>query len=212
MDKKQAVYESLRFRIIKNDLRPGEVLNEKRLMAHYKIGRTPLREILLHLQRDRLIQTIPRQGTLVAAMEFRELREIVEVRTALETLVARLSVRNIRPDGIRRIRELLETIRGVEAERPPDTLERLTRLDLAFHDALYDAAGNRRLKDILLDLQREMARFWFQMGLGESDLLGQLRELDDIVQGLEDGDAERVRAALDAHIRLYVTNIREEIL
>jgi DNA-binding GntR family transcriptional regulator len=212
VDKKQAVYESLRFRIINNDLRPGEPLNEKQLMARYKIGRTPLREIFLHLQRDKLIQMIPRLGTLVTTMELREVREIIDIRKALEALVAQLAVQHIEAAQIHCIREISEKIRELEKTRPPDTLERLTRLDLDFHSILYDSTRNRRLKEILLEQQSLMARFWFQLGIGEEDFFGQMTALDTIVRGLEEGDVVRVQKALEDHIRLYITKVREEIL
>jgi DNA-binding GntR family transcriptional regulator len=66
---KEQVYQHVKYRIITQDLKPGQQLNEKDLMKRYAIGRTPLREILIDLQHDGLIQRFPRSGTIVAPMD-----------------------------------------------------------------------------------------------------------------------------------------------
>lgn len=212
MDKKQTVYESLRFKIIHNDLRPGDVLNEKKLMAQYKIGRTPLREILLELKRDKLVNMIPRLGTLVTTMEIAELREIIEIRKALEALVAQLATQYIKDDQIQQIKTLVVKVRNLKEKRPSDTAEKLTQYDLEFHHILYDATHNQRLKEILLEQQSLMARFWFQLEIREEDFFSQMIKLDDVIQGLEERNATKVQQALEDHIHLYITKVKEEIL
>ena len=212
MDKKQAVYESLRFKIIHNDLRPGEVLNEKELMAKYQIGRTPLREILLELKRDKLVNMIPRLGTLVTNMEITELREIIEIRKALEALVAQLATDYIEQDQIDQIKVLVGKIRDLKQNRPSNTAEKLTQYDLEFHHILYDATRNQRLKEILLEHQSLMARFWFQLDIREEDFFSQMIKLDDVIRGLEERNVAKVQQALEDHIHLYINKVREEIL
>lgn len=211
MDKKRIVYESLRFKIIHNDLRPGEVLNEKKLMALYKIGRTPLREIFLNLKRDKLIHMIPRLGTMVTTMEISEIREIIDIRKALEALVAQLAVQHIDTVQILKIKALLEKTRKLEKTNPPDTLEKLSQYDLDFHNILYDAAKNQHLKEILIEQQSLMARFWFQLEMKEEDFFSQMIRLERVVQGLEERDVSMVQKALEDHIQLYITKVRKEI-
>ncbi len=212
MDKKQTVYESIKFKIIHNDLRPSEVLNEKELMAQYKIGRTPLREILLELKHDKLVTMIPRVGTLVTTMDISDLREIIEIRKNLEALVAQLAIRYIDADQIERIKKLVINVRELKKNRPPDTAEKLTQYDLEFHHILYDAAGNQRLKELLLEQQHLMARFWFQLEIQEEDFFSQMIKLDDVIRSLEERDVTKLRQALDDHIHLYISKVREEIL
>lgn len=59
-------------------------------MAQYNIGRTPLREIFTELQREELIQRFPRSGTIVAPMDFNQLKEATEIRIPLEGVVGEL--------------------------------------------------------------------------------------------------------------------------
>ena len=80
---KDSTYQSIRLRIITHNLRPGGLLNEKELMREYKIGRSPLRDILIELQRDGLIQRFPRSGTLITLMDLDLFREVMEIRMNL---------------------------------------------------------------------------------------------------------------------------------
>ncbi len=92
---KDQTYKNIRYRIITQDLSPGHVLKEKQLMQYYNIGRTPMRDIFQQLKNDGLVQIIPQSGTLVAPLDFREFRQIIEVRTALEGLAGTLAAKNI---------------------------------------------------------------------------------------------------------------------
>jgi DNA-binding GntR family transcriptional regulator len=83
MDKNE-VYEEMRFQIISNAIQPGKILNEKDLMEQFGIGRTPLRDVLLKLETEELINALPRHGHMVMPMDVSEVRELVELRRELE--------------------------------------------------------------------------------------------------------------------------------
>lgn len=212
MDKKKTVHDALRFRIINNELPAGEFLSEKQLMAKYKIGRTPLREVFLMLQRDRLIQMIPRLGTVVTTLDIQDVREAIDIRKNLETLVAKLVATQISDARIDDLKSILADVDRLRKDPPPDTMEQLSRYDLRFHTILYDATGNRRLKEILIEEQSIMGRFWFQLGMGQTEFFGHFDDLDDVIRGLEEKNAEKVDAALQHHIRCYIDRVRQEIL
>jgi len=211
MDKKQEVHESLRFKIIYNVYQPGEVLNEKKLMAQYKIGRTPLREILLNLKRDNLINMLPRLGTIVTSIEISDLRDVIDIRMNLEALVARLATKNIKKVQIQQIKELIEDVKKLQKSKSSNTHEKLTQYDLNFHSILYDAARNKRLNEILIEQQQLMARFWFQLDMKEEDFFSQMLKLDTVVEGLEERNVAKVQKALEDHIQIYISRVKEEI-
>lgn len=212
MDKKKTVYDALRFRIINNELSAGAFLNEKQLMGKYKIGRTPLREVFLMLQRDRLIQMIPRLGTVVTTLDIQDVREAIDIRKNLESLVARLATQRITPEQAGELRRILTEVDRLRAAPPPDVMEQLSQYDLKFHTILYDAAQNRRLKEILVEEQNIMSRFWFQLGLGQTELFGHFDDLGAVVCAIEEKNADKVDAALQHHINCYIDRVRQEIL
>ena len=111
---KEDVYKNLKYRIIMKQLEPGSVMNEKSLMEEYGIGRTPLREIFIRLQNEGLIQRFPRSGTIVAPMDFNQLKEITAIRIPLEGVVGELVVDRISEKQIGRLKEIFKKVEDVE--------------------------------------------------------------------------------------------------
>lgn len=209
---KQKIYETIRFQIIKNDLKPGEFLNEKKLMTQFKIGRTPLREIFQQLQRDKLINMIPRQGTVVTPIDFKDLREIVEIRRGLEALVGQLAVIRMKTEHIDYLKEILKKAATSYNQDDDATLLEIAGYDMAFHDCMLEAINNTRLKEMLYEQHNAMGRLGFQMGLNKEDFHAQLMQLQDVVTGLEEKNIEKVQKALQIHLDWYVEKIKRSIL
>lgn len=99
--KKEDAYETLRLRIVTNRVTPGEILNEKDLMAVLEIGRSPLREVLFRLQEQNLIKPLPRLGYLVTTLDLSEMRELIELRRELEGFAGQLAAGMDQPQGLR---------------------------------------------------------------------------------------------------------------
>ena len=97
--KKEDAYETLRLRIVTNRVTPGEILNEKDLMAALEIGRSPLREALFRLQEENLVKPMPRLGYLVTTLDLSEMRELIELRRELEGFAGQLAAERISRKG-----------------------------------------------------------------------------------------------------------------
>lgn len=209
---KQKVYETLRFQLIKNELVAGEFLNEKKLMSQFKIGRTPLREVFLWLQRDKLIKMIPRQGTLVTPIDFKDLREMVEIRRGLETVVGQLAVKRIKKEHIDHLKKILKKATKSQDNESSCSLMELSNLDMEFHNCILDAIQNTRLKEMLYEQQSAMGRLGFHLGLKREDFVSQFKQLEDVVIALEEKNVEKVQTALQIHLDWYINKIKSDIL
>ncbi len=84
-------YTAVRDMIVSLELRPGAVIDERSLMDHLQIGRTPLREAVRRLAQERLVEVFPRRGTFVTSVEIRDLASLAEVRLVLESHAAALA-------------------------------------------------------------------------------------------------------------------------
>ena len=100
-------YTAFKHDIITSKLRPGELLKEKQIMQDYGIGRLPMREIMVRLQQENLIETIPRMGTGVTRLDIKHMRDVVELRLELECVGAKLAAENVLCYVLLRILELL---------------------------------------------------------------------------------------------------------
>jgi DNA-binding GntR family transcriptional regulator len=208
---KEEAYEELRVRIVTNTVAPGEILNEKDLMAQLAIGRSPLREILFRLQEENLIKPLPRLGYMVTTLDIFDVRDLVELRRELEGYAGYLAARRITADQLEALRSI---IREGEAETAgvPDVSNITEYFDTRFHSLLYQAAGNQKLVKVLQDLHIVMLRIWFHVGLDAIGFAHQAQNLYRVLEALEQKDPDKARAAMEDHVDQYAAQVKEKFL
>ena len=208
---KEEAYEELRVRIITNRVAPGEILNEKDLMAQLAIGRSPLREILFRLQEENLIKPLPRLGYMVTTVDIFEVRELVELRRELEGYAGYLAAQRITTGQLEDLRTIIREAETETAETP-DVSNITEYFDTRFHSLLYQAAGNKKLVKILQDLHIVMLRIWFHVGLDAIGFADQAQNLYKVLEALEQKDQEKARTAMEDHVDLYAAQVKEKFL
>jgi DNA-binding GntR family transcriptional regulator len=208
---KEEAYEELRVRIVTNGVAPGEILNEKDLMAQLAIGRSPLREILFRLQEENLIKPLPRLGYMVTTLDIFEVRELVELRRELEGYAGYLAAQRITPEQLDGLRTI---IREAEAEttETQDVSNITEYFDTRFHSLLYQAAQNQKLVKILEDLHIVMLRIWFHVGLDAIGFAHQAQNFYTVLEALEQKDSEKARTAMEDHVDQYAAQVKEKFL
>ena len=199
MSRKNKIYESLRQRIITNNLRSGQQLYEKELMEEYGIGRTPLREIFHDLQREGLIEIVPKLGTRVVSMDLKMLRETVQLRRELEGLAAELATPNITPDRLAKFRELLDSARKIE-ENDQAALIKMSAIDNKIHQIIYEAADNEQLNVFIQVLLDKMTMYWFQVGFSAMEFHEQFEELELLYRAMSSRNAAEAKEIMKRHI------------
>jgi DNA-binding GntR family transcriptional regulator len=202
---KEQVYRSLKHKIVVQDMKPGARLNEKAIMQEYSIGKTPLREIFLRLQRDGLIRRFPRSGPIVAPIDFKELRDAAEIRLALEGLVGTLACRRITPAILVRMRELIAVM---ESRLRDGASEEFIAAETSLHSILYDMTDNDKLKTIIAEQHNLFARLWFSVEQTGLDLAGQIEDWRDLCNALAARDEFRACEASLKHFRTSYNHLR----
>lgn len=211
MASKQEVYEDLQHRIIINEIGPGVKLNEKGLMGHYDIGRTPLREIFRELQRDGLIEIIPKLGTRVISSDIHELKKTVQVRRRLEGLVGQLAVENITKEQLTALQKMVRKSQELDPD-DDGSLETLTRYDVEIHEVLYASTHNEVLSGIISQLQKRMSKFWHQMGFTFEEFVDEIEDFINVLNAIEEKDAGKATKALETHMDRFVKKVKDRIL
>ena len=209
--KKDEAYETLRVQIVTNQLEPGEILNEKDLMAQLSIGRSPLREVLFRLQEENMIKPMPRLGYMVTPLNIAEVRDLVELRRELEGFAGKLAAQRITPRQLEELRSLFS-----EAENAPADNDSITSIseyfDTRFHDLLYQAAGNHQLVKTLQDLHIKMLRLWFHVGLGAIGFGQEAQNLYEVLEALEEKDPDKACAAMEAHVDIFAAQVKDKFI
>lgn len=150
---REIVLEALREAIVNGVLIPGERLMEIQLAEEMGVSRTPVREAIRKLELEGFVVMIPRKGAYVAGVSFKDVKDVFEIRAALEGLAAGLAAEKITQEEI----EQME--RALHYEREPDSLEEMVQSDTDFHALLYKASRNERLINILANLREQIERF-----------------------------------------------------
>jgi len=197
-------YHAIREMIVSVELRPGAVIDERGLMDRLGIGRTPTREALRRLSQERLVEVYPRRGMFVTSVEIRDLASLAEVRSALESHVARLAAERATDDD----RSALETLLGELGGRSEPDVRELMALDERIHRQVYRAAHNPFLESTLEEYYVLALRIWYlaldqARGL-EQAVLGH-REL---LEAIRDGDADRAEETMRRHVLEFEESMR----
>lgn len=200
---KQTAYENLRYRIITQQLAPGEQLKDKEIMEHYGIGRTPLREVFLELQNEGLIKRVPRSGTWVAPMDLHFLKQVTEIRVGLESIAGEYAAERITNEQLAELELILDKVSAIETHDNSNHEELLT-YESAFHDVIYASTGNPQLEKLLHNYQSVGARFWHYLVFSREQMAEQFESHRQMFDALKKGDKNVCRAICDAHIRQYI--------
>ena len=199
-------YYRLRELIVTLELPPGSFVNERELMARLGLGRTPVREALRALARERLVEVYPRRGIFVAGVDVRDLAALSESRLVLETAAARLAAERATPADREETAALLE-----ELARTADEHEerRLIDLDQRIHRHVYRCAHNRFLEATLNEHYVLSLRIWFlALDRVTARLDEAVHEHRALLEAIRDGDGRGAEAAMRAHVLGFERAIR----
>lgn len=139
----ERTYLAMKHMILENELRPGEFVLQEELAERLGVSRTPIREALMRLAREGLIEVRPRHGMQVLPVSTSAIREIYDVLTALEARAARIVAARGGSETV--LAELDQAVRDMDAALEADDLSEWAAADDRFHRALVAASGNQRL-------------------------------------------------------------------
>ena len=149
---RQNVVPEIRESILTGRLRPGAKIIESRLATTLGVSRTPLREALLHLEREGLVRSDMRRGFTVEPLSAREVRETYPLLAVLECHAVRTSGRFLAP--------LFPTLERVNAQfRRARSANQALELDTRWHDTLISPSNNSRLASLIASLRRAIRRY-----------------------------------------------------
>ena len=140
------------------ELPPGGAVSEAILSERLGIGRTPIREALQRLARERLVQILPRRGVIVSDINVKAQLRLLEVRREIERLVARSAARRATPEERSRFAELAKAFE--RAARTGDDVAFL-RIDREFNELCLETARNEFATTAMQLMASLSRRFWY---------------------------------------------------
>ena len=201
----ERAYHAIREMIVSLELRPGAVIDERRLMEELGIGRTPIREALRRLAQERLVEVYPRRGMFVTSVEIRDLASLAEVRSVLESSAARLAAERATVDDREAVAELLD-----ELDRHAELDQReLMALDERIHRQVYRAAHNQFLEASLEEYYVLALRIWYLALDRARELEQAVLDHREILEAIHNGDADCAEASMRRHVVEFEEAMRQ---
>jgi phosphonate utilization transcriptional regulator len=189
----QAEIEQL---ILSGDIAVGQRVNEVELAERFGTSRGPVREALRALEECGLVRSEKNRGVFVREISVQEADEIYDVREVLDELIGRRLAEKISPPQLEALKALLAEM---DAAMAAQDVAKYHALNLEFHDALVEFAGNTRLADTYRRLTKELLLFRLR-GLQEGGGFAVSNaEHKAIVKAIASRDPERAGRVLRAH-------------
>ncbi len=206
--KGNAVYHLLKTAIILRDLKPGESIGEQAIAARMGCSQGTVREALLRLQEDGLVQRRGYRGTFVSETTIEEAAEMAAIRIRLESIAIRKAVETHGPVERGKLLDILE--RMEEANKEGDSYA-LSELDRMFHLTLFDASGMPTLEPVLSRCALHMHRYTFANNPKKKGL-SPMKAHSDIIEALDSGNADKAADAVTRHIEAVLERWSPQLL
>jgi DNA-binding GntR family transcriptional regulator len=142
------VYEAVRAAIASGELTPGSLYSVNTIAERLSVSRTPVREALLKLEDQGMVQFERNKGARILETSVPDLLELFSLRILLETASAYRAAQNAKPADIERLRKLLKSADDAYRKYPTGTRKHLEP-DAGFHKEIAVISGSRRMADIL---------------------------------------------------------------
>ncbi len=182
-----AAYAQIRQRILDNVWPPGHRALEQEVALALGMSRTPVREALMRLRNEGLVEVIPRHGMRVLPVSPSDMREIYEILTALECMAAELLARRRPSDA--ELKPLVDATKAMDKALKTQDLDAWAAADERFHAHFIELAGNRQLQATVLnywDRAHRARMFSLRLRPKPAD---STREHRQMVERLRAGDA-----------------------
>ena len=194
---KDKVYQNIKFQIIIGVLKPGTRLPEEELSKAMNISRAPIREAFNRLEKEGFVTVIPRKGAAVSKVTAQAIEDLFEIRETLESLAVKKSKGKIS------IEELEEVGNGfkkfINKSTNTENCIQYLSLDKKFHDLLSQNCGNKKLIDLLANLQEQI--HWLRnISLKRITFAGSVGEHLAIIEALQKKDEKLILKALLQHL------------
>jgi len=187
-------YTYLEELIVTLKLPPGAAVSEAMLSRRLGIGRTPIREALQRLARERLVTILPRRGVIVSDINVKSQLRLLEVRREVERLVARSAARRATPAERTQFAALADQFEK-SARQNDDTT--FMRVDRAFNELCVAAARNEFAAGAMGLMQSLSRRFWYLHYQQAADMPETAKLHADIARAIAAADEAAAAAATD---------------
>src|SRR5450432_3969639 len=198
------IYSDLRAELVSMQRRPGEAISEAEIALSYGVSRTPVREAILKLSDEGLLEIFPQSGIFVSRIPIAALPEAIIVRKALEATTAQLAAERAPASQILVLHAILERQREANAAGDADAFH---QADEAFHATIAEIAGHPGIWKLIQQVKVHVDRYR-RLTLPQRGRIAQvIAEHEAVLTAIEAHDAGRAGSAMSRHLERLLDNI-----
>ena len=197
MKKKEIIYKDIKEKLINGKFKANEVLKEEILAEKYKVSRTPVREALQLLVNEGFLTHRRKIGYIVKPLTKNELKEIVGIRSILESYAARITTENYDEKLIKKLEKLVER---TEKALKNNDIQKFYKYNCDFHYELYKSSGNKKLIEIIENLRENFQRYTRLLLNIENMPYESLKDHKMMINAMKERDPEKVEKMVKKHI------------
>ena len=209
MLKKDLIYEELRDKIVRLDYEPGTILNESDLAADLDVSRTPIRDAIQRLERDKLVTIAPRYGAQIPQIDFIGMKSLFDLTKVLDAFAASQACLNANEEDIEELQAIVDRLKTYDMK----THYRDAIIDdEKFHRKIREMANNTWLNELLIYLHLHSERLWHYCNnfFDDADIF--YNSLQEVVDGIRDNNPEKASEASANHIDDFIEKIKNTLL
>jgi DNA-binding GntR family transcriptional regulator len=198
-----AIADMFRQKILKGELTSGSRIIESRWCKELGVGQPSVREALLLLESQGLVQRIPNLGTFVTELNIKDVSNLYQIRSELEGLAAELAARKAQKEDIAALRRLIENMKTDLSTQGPWGY---FKNDLMFHERIWILSGNQHLAALLEKVVVPLLAFSFMRVERDHDELIQSVDLHTPIVDAIASDPKNARQVLQDTVRQFLNN------
>ena len=200
----EQIYKAMYSQIMFLELKPGEELNMQKLLRDAGVSRSPLRDALLKLQEDNLVEIFPQKGSRVTKINLKQVEVERFMRTTLELAVLPLFAQVCAKEHLLKLRSALESQKiAVEGQNPKDFLN----ADDKFHKVFFSATGMERLWNLIQNQSGNYRRIRILSNQVPELHDKVITEHEEVLKAFSDGDGNKALEIEKSHLTKLITEI-----
>ena len=209
-NREEMVYQVLKKEILDLELKPGQLIKETEICERFSVSRTPVRDALRLLQEQGFVITVPYRGIYVTLLSLSNIKQMIYMRVAVETMVIRDFSRIATPLMMEDIYYMLRKQKAL-IQTPDFKPEQFYRLDAQMHAIWFEATKKKKLWDLLQEQQLHYTRFRMLDFVTETDFTRIIQEHEHMIELLEKKDIAGMEMALKDHLYFSMKRMRHQI-
>ncbi len=197
MKKKEVIYKDVKNKLLNGKYKANEVLKEEELAQKYKVSRTPVREALQILVKEGFLTHRRKVGYIVKPLTRNELKEIVGIRSILESYAARITTENYDENLIKKLEKIVEK---TEDALKNNDMQKFYKYNCEFHLELYKSSGNKKLIEIIENLRENFQRYTRMLLNIDNMPYESLKDHKMMIEAMKERNPDKVEKVVKEHI------------